>query len=132
MSTQRFGRVLTLFSALAVVVGCVGLFGLATFSAEQRTKEFGIRKVLGASPLSLAVHLAGEFSKLVVVANVLAWPAAYFMMQRWLQNFAYRIEIDILPFLLAATLALAVALLTGSLQAIKAASANPVRALRYE
>lgn len=131
-SAQRFGKVLTLFSALAVVVGCIGLFGLATFSAEQRTKEFGIRKVLGASPAALAFHLAGEFSKLVVVANLLAWPAAYFMMQRWLQNFAYRIDIDVLPFLLAASLALAVALLTVSLQASKAALANPVRALRYE
>lgn len=126
------GRIVAVFSSLAIVVSCLGLFGLAAFAAEQKTKEIGIRKVFGASVPGIVVHLAREFTKWVVLANGIAWPLAYFMMTRWLQGFAYRIDMGIWPFVLSGGLALAVALLTVSYQSVKAALSNPVEALRYE
>jgi putative ABC transport system permease protein len=117
---------------LAIFISCLGLFGLATFSVEKRIKEIGIRKVLGASTIGIVALLDRDFLKLVLAANILAWPTAYYFANRWLQNFAYRISIGAWAFLLAAALALAVALLTVSYQSIRAAIANPVKSIRYE
>jgi putative ABC transport system permease protein len=117
---------------LTVFVACLGLFGLASFTAEQRTKEIGIRKVLGASVSGLVLLLSKEFMALVALANLIAWPIAYYAMNRWLQGFAYRIELGPGVFILGGVLALVIALLTVSAQAIRAARANPVEALRYE
>jgi putative ABC transport system permease protein len=131
-SAERLGSVFLLFSFLTVVVACIGLFGLATFSTEQRTKEIGIRKVLGASVGQVVASLSRDFILLVAVANLIAWPVAWYVMNRWLENFAYRTEISWLTFLLAGAIALGVALATVSYQALRAARANPVEALKYE
>ena len=120
------------FSFLAVLIGCLGLFGMASFTAEQRTKEIGIRKVLGASVPGIVRLLAKEFVLLVIVANVIALPVAYFAMNRWLQSFAYRMDIHPLIFVLSAALSLSIALITVSYQAIRTALSNPVDSLRYE
>ncbi|MGH7595573.1 MAG: ABC transporter permease [bacterium] len=129
---QNAGRLLGVFAALAILIACLGLFGLASFTAEQRTKEIGVRKVLGATVTSIIGLLSQDFVKLVAIAFVIATPLGYFAMQKWLQNFAYRIEIGWWIFGLAGGLALLIALLTVSMQALKAALANPVEALRYE
>jgi putative ABC transport system permease protein len=131
-SEQRVKRVFMTFSALAILIACLGLFGLASFTAKQRTKEIGVRKVLGATIASIIALLSQDFVKLVAIAFLIATPLGYFAMQRWLQNFAYRIDIGWWIFALAGGLALLIALLTVSAQAIKAALANPVEALRYE
>jgi len=120
------------FSLLAVGVGCLGLFGLAAHSAERRTKEIGVRKVLGASAPAIAVLLAKEFTRGVILANFIAWPAAFFGMRQWLQNFAYRVPVGVWPFVLSASLALVIALITVSYQAVRSAVSNPVASLRYE
>ena len=120
------------FTGLAVFLACLGLFGLAAYSAERRAKEVGIRKVLGASVVNLMVMLSGDVAKWVLAANVIAWPIAYFAMERWLQNFAYRVDLGWWTFFLAGGLTLCVALLTVSAQAMRAARANPVESLRYE
>jgi len=129
---EKFMQMTLGFAALAIMLSCLGLFGLAVFSTEQRTKEIGIRKVLGASVAGIVGLISSEFAKLVLVANVVAWPVAYYAMNQWLQDFAYRIEIGWWIFALAGGLALIIALLTVSSQALKAALANPVEALRYE
>jgi putative ABC transport system permease protein len=129
---QRFAALFSVFAGLAILIACLGLFGLASFSARQRTKEIGIRKVLGASVSGIVALLSKEFVKLILLANLIAWPIAYFTMNKWLQDFAYRIEIGWWVFALAGGMALLIALLTVSTQAIKAALANPVEALRYE
>ncbi|MCK6559026.1 ABC transporter permease [candidate division KSB1 bacterium] len=131
---HRLGRIFGAFSLLAIFIACLGLFGLASYTAEQRTKEIGVRKVLGASLGNIVFLLSKEFARLVAVATLVSWPLAYFAMSRWLQEFAYRININhqSLTFLLAALLALAIALITVSFQSLKAALANPVEALRYE
>ncbi len=129
---DRLGRIFGIAAGLAIVIACVGLFGLAAFMAEQRTKEIGVRKVLGASISSLVGLLSKDFTKLVLLGLLVATPLSYFAMNKWLQNFAYRIDIDWWVFALAGGLALFIALLTVSYQAIKAALANPVEALRYE
>ncbi len=129
---EQFGEVFSYFALLAVVIACLGLFGLASFTAEQRTKEIGIRKVLGASVAGIVLLLSKDFARLVGIALVLAAPLAYLAMTRWLENFAYRIEISWRIFLIAGSLALATAVLTVSYQAIRAALADPVKALRYE
>ena len=129
---QRLGWIAGAFAGLAVFIACLGLFGLAAFAAEQRTKEIGVRKVLGASVASIVALLAKEFVMLVGVAFVVAVPVAYLAMRRWLEGFAYRIDLGVGVFLLVGTLALGIALLTVSYQAVKAAQADPVKALRYE
>jgi putative ABC transport system permease protein len=129
---QRVGVIALSFSTLAIIVACLGLFGLATFLAEQRTKEIGVRKVLGASVPAIFFMLSKEFIKWIAVANIIAWPVAYYFMDKWLQGFAYRINISWWLFVAAGFIALVIALLTVSYQAIKAATANPVEALRYE
>jgi putative ABC transport system permease protein len=131
-SEQSIGTVFNYFTILVIFIACLGLFGLASFTAEQRTKEIGIRKVLGASVSSIVMLLSREFAKWVVFANITAWPAAYFIMNKWLENFAYRTNIGIQTFFLAAGLALAIALITVSYQCIKAALSNPVDSLKYE
>ena len=117
---------------LAIFIACLGLFGLASFTAEQRTKEIGIRKALGASVPGIVLLLSKEFTQLVAVAFVLAAPAAYFVMNHWLDDFAYRIDISWPIFLIAGSLALALAWLTVSYQSIRAAVANPATSLRHE
>jgi len=120
------------FALLAVFVSCLGLFGLASFLAQQRTKELAIRKALGASTSGVTVMLSKEFVGLVVLANVIAWPIAYVLMNRWLADYAYRISIEAWIFPGIGAVTLLIALLTVSYQAIKAATANPVESLRYE
>jgi putative ABC transport system permease protein len=126
------GQILWAFSLLAIFVACLGLFGLVAFTTEQRTKEIGVRKVLGASTPGIVLLLSKDFLKLVVTANLIAWPVAYYTMNKWLQNFAYRIDMSVGIFALGGVLALLIALVTVSYQAMKAATANPVDALRYE
>ncbi len=120
------------FSFISIFISCLGLFGLASFTAERKTKEIGIRKVLGASANGIVGLLAGEFVKLVLLANIIAWPIAYYFMNKWLQNFTYRINLSWWMFILSGGIALIIALATVSFQAIKAATANPVESLRYE
>ncbi len=129
---QRFGRIFISFSALAVVIACLGLVGLSSFTAERRRKEIGVRKVLGSSATGLVALLSREYFRLVIVANVVAWPVAYIAMNVWLGGFAYRIDLVWTTFILAGVLAMAIALLTVSFQAVRAATANPVEALRME
>jgi putative ABC transport system permease protein len=130
---DRIGRIITAFAVMAIFVACLGLFGLASFAAEQRTKEIGVRKVLGASETGLAALLSKEFLKWVLLANAIALPAAYLIVGRlWLANFAYRTSPGILVFVSVAGLSILVALLTVSWQAVRAAVANPVDSLRYE
>ena len=129
---ERLSKIFTYFSILAIFIACLGLFGLASFTAEQKTKEIGIRKVLGAPVSGIILMLSKEFTKWVIAANVIAWPMAYFLMKKWLQNFAFRVPIGIGTFLLAAALAFLIALITVSYQSLKAALANPIESLRYE
>jgi putative ABC transport system permease protein len=129
---ERLMHLLASFSVLAILVACLGLFGLAAYTAVQRTKEIGIRKVLGATISNLVVLLSKDFVRLVLIAFVVATPVAWFAMRKWLEDFAYRIEIGPGIFLLAGALALVIALATVSYQAIKAALADPVKSLRYE
>jgi len=129
---QRVGKVALIFAVIAIVVACLGLFGLATFMAEQRTKEIGIRKVLGASVPGLVQMLSGDFVKLVLIAFVIAVPVAWYFMTMWLKDFVYRVDLSWWIFLLAGGVALLIALLTVSFQAIKAALMNPVKSLRTE
>jgi putative ABC transport system permease protein len=126
------GTLLGYVSVLAIAIACLGLFGLAAFAAEQRTKEIGVRKVLGASVANVATLLSQDFFKLVLLANLIAWPLAYLAMNRWLEDFAYRTNIGWEVFVLAGALAVLIAILTVSSQAIRAALANPVESLRYE
>jgi len=129
---QKTGTILNIFSALTIFVASLGLFGLATYAAEQRRKEIGVRKVLGATVSQLTQLLSVEFLKLVFIASCIAFPVAWWAMSRWLQSFAYRIEIRWWIFVVAGVAALLVALFTVSFQAIKAAVANPVTSLRSE
>ena len=128
-------RTLTLakyFAYLTILISCLGLFGLAAFDTERRTKEIGIRKVLGADMKGLVALLSKDFLKLVCIAIILASPVAYYLMNRWLQDFAYRVNISWWIFIAAGTMALVIAWVTVSFQAIKAAIANPVKSLRAE
>lgn len=129
---SKVGDIFSVFAGFAIFTACLGLFGLASFTAEQRTKEIGIRKVLGATAANVTLLISKDFVKLVLAANLVAWPAAWFIMQQWLQDFAYRIDPGWWSFVLAGGLALLIALLTVSTQALKAAFTNPVEALRYE
>jgi putative ABC transport system permease protein len=131
-SERQLGELFNGFSLLSVVIACLGLFGLASYTTEQKTKEIGIRKVLGASIPGIMAMTAREFLKWILVANLLAWPIAYFVMSKWLQDFAYKVSIGPLVFLLSACLTLLIAVLTVSYHSLKAALANPVDSLRYE
>jgi putative ABC transport system permease protein len=120
------------FSLLAIFIACLGLFGLASFTTEERTKEIGVRKVLGASISNIVILLSKEYSKWVLVANIIAWPVAYFAMKKWLNNFAYQASIGLTIFVLTALLTFLIALFTVSYQSVKAALGDPANALRYE
>ena len=132
MSDQRTRTIINYFSALAILIACLGLYGLAAFTAEKRSKEIGIRKTLGADVKTILAMFTNDFSKLVLIANIIAWPVAYYFMNKWLQSFAYRINLNWWIFVLAGGIALVIALVTVSIHAIKAATANPVESLRYE
>jgi putative ABC transport system permease protein len=129
---QRVGQLFSTFAFLAIFLACLGLFGLAAFTTVQRTKEIGIRKVLGATVTSIVALLSKDFLQLVLLANVLAWPLAWYAMHRWLEDFVYRINIGWWIFGIAALAVLLITLLTVSYQAIKAALTNPIKSLRTE
>lgn len=129
---QRMGVIAVSFSALAILIACLGLFGLAAYAAEQRTKEIGIRKVLGATVSNITAMLSKDFLKLVIVAAVIAFPVAWWFMHSWLQDFAYRTNISWWVFILAGIAAALIAILTVSFQTIKAAISNPIKSLRSE
>jgi putative ABC transport system permease protein len=131
-SEQRQGTIFTVFACIAIFIACLGLFGLSAFAITQRIKEIGIRKVLGADTGTIVTLLSKDFLKLVMIAAVIAFPIAWYAMHNWLQDFAYRINIPWWIFLLAGIVAAVVALATISVQAIKAALANPVKSLRTE
>jgi putative ABC transport system permease protein len=131
-SEQHTASTATVFSILAIFVASLGLFGLAASVAEQRTKEIGIRKVLGASVAGITGLLTGDFLKLVLISMLIASPVAWYIMNKWLTEFSYRIHINAWPFVIAGIMAIVFALLTISSHAIKAAIANPVKSLRSE
>jgi len=131
-SEDRFGKLFFNFAILAIFISCLGLLGLASYSTMQRTKEIGVRKVLGASVTNIVNLLSKDFLVLVAISFVIAMPVAGYFMNKWLTGFAYRISIEWWIFLLAGVLALLIALITVSFQAIKAAVANPVKSLRTE
>jgi len=132
IADDRLGKMLDSFSMIALFLACMGLLGLASFSTIRRTREIGIRKILGASVPGIILQLSKEFTKGVVAANIIAWPLAYFMMNKWLQNFAYRASLGIWVFIFSALIVLLTALITVSYQAVRAAIADPVESLRYE
>lgn len=132
VSELKQGKLFTLFACIAIFIACLGLLGLSAFSITQRIKEIGIRKVLGASVSNIVILISGDFLKLVVIASVIAFPVAWYAMHQWLSDYAYRIDISWWVFLVAGILAAMVALLTVSVQAIRAASANPEKSLRTE
>jgi ABC-type antimicrobial peptide transport system permease subunit len=125
------GTLTRTFTVLAILIACLGLFGLASFMAEQRVREIGVRKVLGATERNIFALLSKDFAALILVANIFAWPAAFFMMKTWLSGFAYRIDLQLVFFLTAAGVALATAMLTVSLLTRRAARADPAAALRW-
>ncbi|UCE21158.1 MAG: FtsX-like permease family protein, partial [Candidatus Aminicenantes bacterium] len=129
---QIIGKIFQYFTSLAIFIACLGLLGLASFLAEQRTKEIGIRKVLGASASDIVIILTKEFTKWIIIATIIAWPVAYFTINKWLQTFSYRISLGWEIFIFSGATVLIIALLTVGYQAIKAAHANPVDSLRYE
>jgi len=132
LAEKHVEKIFFLFSILAILIACLGLFGLSAYITERRTKEVGIRKILGSSIGSIVILLVGQFLKWVIVATMIACPIAWFVMEQWLENYAYRTNIAIWTFLLGSILALIIAMVTVSSQAIKTARANPVEALRYE
>ena len=129
---QRMGKMFVYFSGLAVFIACLGLFGLAMFSIERRIKEIGIRKVLGAGINDLVLFLSKEFMRLVLLANLLAWPVAFYFMNRWLQDFAFRAPLSLWTFLISGGIVFFIAFITVSFLTLKAALANPVDSLMYE
>jgi len=129
---QLRGQVFGVFSMLAIFIACLGLLGLASFTAEQRTKEIGIRKAMGASVSGIILMMTKEFISLVIIASIIAWPIAYYVMNNWLQDFAYASDLSVWTFLLAAVGAVIITVVTVSYQATKAALTNPVDALQYE
>ncbi len=131
-SDQKLGKIFGIFSLLSLFVACLGLFGLASFTAEQRTKEIGIRKVLGASFSSITLLLTRNFTKCVLLANLISWPVAFLSMTIWLRQFAYKTELRIWLFILSGLLALTIALIAVSYQTIRTTLGNPVTSLRYE
>jgi putative ABC transport system permease protein len=131
-SEDKLSSLLWIFTVMAIFVGCLGLFGLAAFSAEQRKKELGIRKVLGASVMAIVTMLSKSFLKPVLIASLIAFPVAWYVMNKWLQEFPYRVNISWWVFAIAGIAALAIAFITVSYQAIKAAISNPIKSLRTE
>ncbi|MES2625621.1 MAG: ABC transporter permease [Pseudomonadota bacterium] len=132
LAEQKQGELFSWFSILAILIACLGLYGLASFNAERRTKEIGVRKVMGGSVWSIVLLLTNDFSRLVLLSNLIAWPVAYFVMNRWLENFAYRIDLTPFVFIGSGLIALCIAWVTVGGTAARAANAKPVLALRYE
>ena len=131
-SEEHLGRIFAIFSGLSVFLACLGLFGLTAFTVQQRTKEIGIRKVLGAGGFSLVVLLSKEFTRLVLLANLIAWPVVFLAARHWLQDYAYRVEPGVTVFVAGGLVALTVAWITASWHTLRAAHANPVDSLRSE
>jgi putative ABC transport system permease protein len=129
---REFASHIAFFSGVAIFIACLGLLGLASFAVEQRQKEIAIRKILGCSERKIVMHLANDFLKWVILANIFAWPIGYICMQRWLAGFVYKIPFGVIPFLLSGVSALFLALLTISFQSLKAAHGNPAAKLRQE
>lgn len=129
---QQMSTIFRYAATLAIVIACIGLFALASFTSERRTKEIGIRKVLGASVPGIISLLSKEFIILVAISNIIAWPLAYYAANKWLQNFAYHIDLSLLFFVIAGLLALSIAVVVVSFQSLKVAVTNPVESLRYE
>jgi putative ABC transport system permease protein len=129
---SQVSKVVSILAGLIIIISCLGLFGLASYSAEKRIKEIGVRKILGASVQNIVLLLSSHFIKLVLLANIIAWPVALYMMNKWLQNFAYRINLDWWIFAIAGGVSIIIAFATVSFQSIKAATANPVKSLRSE
>jgi ABC-type antimicrobial peptide transport system permease subunit len=129
---EHIGRLSVFFAVLTILISCLGLFGLSSFLAEQRTKEIGVRKVLGASVAGICRLLSMDFIKLIFISLLIATPLTYYLMDKWLQNYIYRAEISWWIFVAAGVLAILITLLTVSYQSIKAAIANPVKSLRSE
>jgi putative ABC transport system permease protein len=129
---ENLASLVNMFSILAIIISGLGIFGLSVYQSEQRIKEIGIRKVLGASSTEITFLLSKSFSKWVLFANIIAFPIAYYFVNKWLQDFAYRIDLSWWVFVLSGGIALVIALITVSVHAIKAAIANPIEALRYE
>lgn len=129
---QRIAKSTGVFALIAIGLACLGLFGLAAFTTEQRTKEIGVRKILGASVKQIALLLSKEFARLVLISNLISWPIAYYALNEWLQGFAYRIPLEPGVFILSGGLAVLIAFLTVSTLAIRASLADPIDALRYE
>jgi putative ABC transport system permease protein len=129
---QTLSALTIIIACMAIFISCLGLFGLASFSCAQRTKEVGIRKVMGASISNVMFMLTKDFTKSVVLANIIAWPLAWYAVNKWLQSIAYRVDITIWPFAAAGISALVIAMLTVSWQAVRTATTNPVESLRYE
>ena len=132
LKESKFGGIVNIFSGLAIIVACLGLLGLSMFGIEQRIKEIGVRKVLGASIPGIIKLVTKEFIIIVLLSNIIAWPVSYYFMSKWLKNYAYHININWWVFVLSGSIALLIAIATISIQAIKAATANPVESLRYE
>lgn len=129
---QRTAKLFTTFSFIALFIACLGLFGLAAYTSEQKTKQIGIRKSLGASEMSILILLNKEFAKLVIISNLLAIPIAYLLMTNWLQDFHYRINLGFDAFIISGILSFTIAAITVTSQALKAAYTNPVNSLRTE
>ena len=132
LEEKKAGQVILYLAVLAILIACMGILGLSSYTTKQRTKEVGIRRVVGASITNITLHLTKDFLKLVLLANILAWPAAFIIMNSWLKNFAYRIDTAWWMFIASGILTLIVAILTIGHQAFKLAVSNPVEALRYE
>ena len=128
----RLGNIMNIFASIAIILACIGLFGLSAYSAQQRVKEIGVRKVLGATVSNIVFVLSKDFLKLAFIASLIAFPVAWWAMNNWLQNYEYRIKIEWWVFVATALVTLLIALITVSFQAIKAAVANPVKSLRTE
>ncbi len=131
-SEQKVGTIFSIFALVAVAIACLGLIGLITFTVEQKTKEIGVRKVLGGSVPDIILLISKEFLKWIMIANIIAWPVSYFALQGWLQNFAYRIEITMTYFITALLLAVFMVIFSISIQSVKASLKNPVDSLRHE
>jgi putative ABC transport system permease protein len=132
LDEQRFVAMIGYFSIFAIFIACLGLFGLVSFMAEQRTKEIGVRKIVGASESSLVLLLSKQFTQWILLSTIIAGPIAYYLMNAWLNGFAYRTNISWWIFIVSGIITLAIAFITVSYQAIKSSRANPIYSLRYE
>jgi putative ABC transport system permease protein len=131
-SEKRIGRILIYLTLFAIFIASIGLLGLASFTAEQRTKEIGIRKVLGATSLAISARLSLEYLKMISLAGIVAWPASYILMHTWLEKFSYRTEMPLWAFAAATGITTILSLLVVNFQTLKAANSNPIESLRYE